>query len=168
MLENVKELFRESMSRLASGVSIVTTKIDGRPWGLTVSACSSISMDPPLLMVSLASGNASMQAILGEQCFGVSILNKNQMEIAKAGAKSGEPKFFEKYVVQNGLGENYQVENALAHIDCDVYKTVEAGDHTIFIGSVKQVILGDINMPLLYFHRQFGSFDKEFEKEKAL
>jgi flavin reductase ActVB len=162
-LDDVKRLFRESMSQLASGVSIVTTEIDGRPWGLTISACCSISMDPPLIMISLATKTASSEGILGTNRFGVSILAENQLEIAKAGAKPGEPKFFEKYTEPKGTGNFHVVKEALAHVNCEVYNTVIAGDHTIFIGEVKEVIVGGSQTPLLHYQRQFGSFSNELK-----
>lgn len=158
-LTNIKDKFRESMSRLAGGVGVVETKVDGRPWGLTISACSSISMDPPLIMISLAKDTVSTKAIKKEQEFNLSLLNIDQSEVSMAGAKSGEPKFFEKYMEKDEVGNYIKVKDALANINCSVYKIIEAGDHTIFIGLVNDVILGKKNKPLLHFDRQFGSFE---------
>ncbi len=149
--------FRESMSRLAAGVTVVTTELDGRPWGLTVSASCSISMDPPLILISLASKAASTHAIIKNDRFSVSVLAEDQIDVAKAGAKAGAPKFFEEFTESKG-NANYSVKSALANIHCKVYKVVEAGDHTIFIGLVENVELGESKSPLLYFDRQFGEF----------
>ncbi|WP_035101508.1 flavin reductase family protein [Aneurinibacillus terranovensis] len=157
-MHEVKDRFRESMSRLATGVTIVMTEMDGRPWGLTVSACCSLSMEPPLILVSLATKAASTQAIINNDRFSVSILAEDQIEAAKSGAKPGTPKFFEHFVeTQDGF--NYEVKNALATIHCKVENTIPAGDHTIFIGLVKNVVLGESKSPLLHFNRQFGAFN---------
>lgn len=158
-METLKDKFRESMSRLASGVSVVTTELDGRPWGLTISACCSISMEPPLIMISLATNTASTKSIKDQGKFGVSILGHNQIDIARAGSKPGAPKYFEDFISPNEKNKSYVVKNALSHINCSVHETIIAGDHTIFIGSVKEVIQGDKRAPLLYFDRQFGTFD---------
>lgn len=166
MRNNIKDLFRESMSRLGAGVTIVTANVDNRPWGLTVSACSSISMEPPLIMVSTANNTVSSKAIIDEKRFNVAILNEYQIDTSLAGAKSGQPKFFEQYMEKNENGEYTQVKGALSNISCKLYKTVEAGDHMIFIGQVKEVVLGNKNHPLLYFDRQFGTF-KEHTNSKS-
>ncbi len=156
---DIKDRFRQSMSRLASGVSVVTTSVDGRPWGVTISACYSVSMNPPLLLISLSTETASTYAILEQQQFGVSILDQNQVDVAIAGSNPGEPKFFEEYVYSDkSAKETYIVKNSMDHFHCVVYDTLVAGDHTIFIGLVKNVINGHSNLPLLYSQREFGTF----------
>jgi flavin reductase ActVB len=157
-MSEVRDNFRESMGRLASGVSIVMTEIDNRPWGLTVSACCSISMDPPLILVSLATKAASTQAIIDHNRFSVGILAEDQIQPAKAGSAPGTPKFFEEYVESAG-NFNYSVKGALASIHCKVDQVVIAGDHTLFIGLVENVDLGEFTPPLLHFSRQFGEFN---------
>ncbi|WP_019119062.1 flavin reductase family protein [Brevibacillus massiliensis] len=157
-MQEVKDKFRESMSRLASGVTVVMTEVDGRPWGLTVSACCSLSMEPPLILVSLATKAASTQAIINFNRFSVSILAEDQVEVAKLGAKPGAPKFFEDFV-ETDDGFHYDVKDALANIHCRVEQIIPAGDHTIFIGYVENVLLGEEKSPLLYFGRQFGVFN---------
>jgi flavin reductase ActVB len=157
-MDEIKDKFRESMGRLATGVTIVMTEIEGRPWGLTVSACCSLSMEPPLILISLATKAASTQAIINNERFSVSVLAEDQIEVAKSGAKAGAPKFFEEFVESKG-NFNYNVKNALANIHCRVEQTVTAGDHTIFIGFVENVVLGEAKSPLLHFNRQFGEFN---------
>jgi flavin reductase ActVB len=161
-MNEIKDKFRESMSRLATGVTIVMTEIDGRPWGLTVSACCSISMDPPLILVSLATKSASTQAIIDNDRFSVSVLAEDQVEVAKSGAKAGAPKFFEDFV-ETEDNVTYNVKNALANIHCKVDQVITAGDHTIFIGLVENVVLGESKSPLLYFNRHFGAFNTSLQ-----
>lgn len=162
-MDELQNKFRESMSRLAAGVTVVTTEIDGRPWGLTVSASCSLSMEPPLILVSLAEKAASTQAIIENDRFSVAVLEAEQDEVAKAGARAGAPKFFEDYTERNSNGF-YDVKNALANIHCKVDRVIPAGDHTIFIGLVEDVTLGELTSPLLYFSRQFGNFKVPVEK----
>ncbi|MDQ0217395.1 flavin reductase [Peribacillus cavernae] len=167
-MQQVIELFKEAMGRLATGVTVVTSEVDGRPWGVTVSACCSISMDPPLLLISLFTKNASTEAIKEQQRFGVSILSKDQTKVAKAGAKPGTPKFFEEFTDFDHDGKTHMVKDALTHIHCKVDNVVAAGDHTIFIGLVEHVTIGEFTQPLLHFHRQFGIFTDELEQKETV
>ncbi len=115
-------------------------------------------MEPPLILISLATKAASTQAIINNDRFSVSVLAEDQVEVAKTGAKPGVPKFFEDFV-ETEDGFNHNVKNALASIHCKVEQTIEAGDHTIFIGLVEDVILGQSKSPLLHYNRQFGVFN---------
>jgi flavin reductase ActVB len=156
-MNELQDRFRQSMGRLAAGVTVVMTEIDARPWGLTVSACCSLSMDPPLILISLATKAASTQAIKALNRFSVAVLADDQVDVAKAGATPGMPKFFEAYA-ENAGPHHYSVKGALANVHCQVDRAIEAGDHTLFIGAVEEVALGGTRSPLLYFSRQFGSF----------
>ena len=89
----VREALKEAMARLAAGVVLVTNWVEGRPWGVTVSSCTSLSMHPPLILVCLAEGAVSTKAIMEQQSFGVSILTGDQIDIANRGAAPGKPKF---------------------------------------------------------------------------
>lgn len=157
-MSDIQSAFKESMGRLATGVTTVTTEVDGRPWGTTVSACCSVSVDPPLLLVSLLTTSASTKEIRERQRFGVSVLRHDQADVAKAGAQPGVPKFFEDYTELDGDGRTHRVTGSLAHISCEVSDVVVAGDHTIFIGAVEHVTLDDAGEPLLHYSRQFGAF----------
>jgi flavin reductase ActVB len=154
--ENVQLMqdFRSSMSRLASGVSIITCWMEGRPWGLTVSACCSVSVTPPLLLISLANSAASTRLISEQGGFGVNIMSENQMGIAQSTAAPGKPKFIDEWIDTTSTVSPC-IKEALAFIDCRVHDTVTAGDHTIFIGKVERVVLGTQCTPLVYFDRQF-------------
>ncbi len=153
--------FREAMGRLATGVVMVTCHVDGKPWGLTVSACCSVSVAPPLILVSLSEQTASAHAITVDGRFGVSILGEELIEVARFGSAKGQPKFVDDFVRGDGDGAGDSatpaVARALAHIDCAVVQSVRAGDHVIFIGSVANVIahLGD--RPLVYYDRAYHS-----------
>lgn len=154
MIENT-DLFRESMSRLAGAVSVVTSKVDDRDWSLTISSCCSISMDPPLLMISLQNDKVSTKSILSTEEFKVNILSKQQLLLAKFGAKPGTPKFLDEYLSENNSNESQLAEDSLATIQCKLYKSIEAGDHTILLGLVKDVKLGNLTKPLVYYSRGF-------------
>ena len=89
--------FRTAMSQLAAGVVMVTCHVGGKPWGLTVSACCSVSMSPPLLLVSLGSATTSTRAIQDSGEFGVSLLGQSLIDVARFGSAPGQPKFVDGY-----------------------------------------------------------------------
>lgn len=161
--------FKASMGTLASGVVIVTCQMDGRPWGLTVSACSSISADPPVVMVSLGLNTASTPAIREQGMFGVSVLGADGLAAAKAGAQPGAPKYIaEEHLINPdprdpGSPLTPAVRPGLAHLDCRVEQELVVNDHVVFFGAVQKVT-GDVvsqqiadPSPLVYFNRKFYS-----------
>lgn len=146
---------REGMCRLASGVVVVTNWIEGRPWGTTVSSCTSLSMDPPLLLACLINGAVSTRAILEQGCFGVNILGHDQTDIADRAAAPGKPKFIDDLVRDESEMGSPAISNAVVAIHCELYNSVVVGDHTIFIGHVGDVSFGRARSPLVFFNRQF-------------
>jgi flavin reductase ActVB len=146
---------REGMCRLVSGVVVVTNWIDGRPWGTTVSSCTSLSMDPPLLLASLVNRAVSTRAILEQGCFGVNILGHDQTDIATRAAAPGQPKFIEDLVRDESEMGTPVISNAVVAIHCELYNSAVVGDHTIFIGNVGDVTFGRARSPLVFFNRQF-------------
>jgi flavin reductase ActVB len=153
--DTVEDGFRAAMGQLAAGVVMVTCHLDGKPWGLTVSACCSVSMEPPLLLVSLGRQTASAHAIGESGSFGVSVLGESLIEVARFGSSRGQPKFLDHFCHGDTICESPAVAGALAHVDCTVEQTVAAGDHTIYIGRVRDVILEDGDRPLVYHTQSY-------------
>lgn len=148
--------FKVAMSRLAAGVVMVTCHVDNRPWGLTVSACCSVSMNPPLLLVSLSSETTSAQAIRHSGRFGVSLLGESLIDVARFGAARGQAKFVHEHCrAGDHPAVSPVVSGSLAAIDCTVEQVVPAGDHTIFIGAVRCVLIPRDDRPLVYFSRSY-------------
>lgn len=133
---------RQTMGRFATGVAVITTVVDGVPHGMTVNSLTSVSLDPPLLLVCFNHGARSAEAVTDAGRFAVNILSRRQQPIAVRFAHRGEDHFA-------GLGLEYDghrvpvVPNALAHLDCDVERVVEAGDHTVVFGAVTDVCSRD-------------------------
>jgi flavin reductase (DIM6/NTAB) family NADH-FMN oxidoreductase RutF len=151
--------FADAMSTLASGVVLVTCRLDDRPWGMTVTAFASVSAHPPTVLVSLGSGTACARAISATGAFGVSILSRDQAEVAEYGAAPGAAKFLDALVERcDRRSTSPAITNALAHLDCVVFDAVDAADHTVFFGHVRAVrgLRGDD--PLVYHGRGYGSF----------
>lgn len=151
--------FRDAMGQLATGVVMVTCHVGGKPWGLTVSACCSVSVEPPLLLVSLGAETASAHAIAEEARFGVSILGEKLIDVARFGSAKGQPKFVAEYCRDGSDSRagsmSPAIATAIAHIDCEVEQIVRAGDHVIYIGAVRNVIADPGDRPLVYHSRNY-------------
>ncbi len=151
--------FRSAMRMLAGGVAVVTTEIDGRPWGLTVSACSSLTAEPPKVMVSLQSSTASCRAIESNGSFGVSLLASDQVEIARSCSEVGKPKFIDEFIDRDlSAGRAPVINGSLAHFDCSLVDSHTVHDHLILIGLVQEIFMPreiEEGGPLVYFARSF-------------
>ena len=148
--------FADAMSSLASGVVLVTCRLGGRPWGVTVTAFASVSADPPTVLVSLGSASTSARAIATSRRFGVSILSAEQIALARYSSAPGGAKFLEAFVdPDRGNGASPLVRGALAHLDCEVVDVVEVADHTIFFGRVRTADASPGGEPLLYHRRGY-------------
>ena len=150
--------FRDAMGQLATGVVIVTTLVESRPWGLTVSACCSVSMSPPTLLVSLGDQTASTHAIEAAGEFGVSILSEELIDAARFGAARGNAKFIEEFCTFEGRegSRTPAIAGAIAHVDCRVTQMLPVADHLVFFGKVERVLLGrKAAAPLIYHDRSW-------------
>jgi flavin reductase ActVB len=152
--------FRETMRALASGVVLVTTYVGGRPWGVTVTSCCSLSVEPPRLLVSLMRNTVSFKTIEIGGCFGVDLLGDAHKRLAQSGAAPGQPKFIEPAALAEappGI-RSPVVSGSLSHVDCEVERVFDGGDHAIIVGSVlavSSVRPHSSASPLLYFEGGF-------------
>ena len=155
------EALKAAMRTLASGVAMVTTQVEGRPWGLTLSACISISASPAHVLISLSHSASARSAILKSQRFGLSILRADQKDLAELGAVPSGPKYVDAFLEKRGPEvEMTMIAGALYHLDCRIERVFEVSDHTLIIGTVETAIPGTGSVdpsrePLLYFDRMF-------------
>ncbi len=150
------EDFRSAMSRFASGVTVVTTKdAKGKLHGITVSAFCSVSLDPPLVLVCIEKTTGSHYAFEESRVFAVNILADHQSDISQHFATLFEDKFDGIEVEHATLGVPV-LAGALVSLECNLKKSLDGGDHSIFLGEVENVILRDGD-PLLYFRGDYRS-----------
>jgi flavin reductase (DIM6/NTAB) family NADH-FMN oxidoreductase RutF/DNA-binding FadR family transcriptional regulator len=148
------QTFRDVVGRFATGVTIVTTRHDGRDYGLTASAFSSLSLEPPMLLVCINLASPTGDAIHRSGIFTVSVLAEDQARLAQRFATRHADKFAGVETSRGALG-TIMLAGALAYIDCHVAEDVVAGTHRIFIGAVQHAV-GREGAPLAYFRGQFG------------
>ncbi len=153
--------FVQAMAAAAFGVSIVTTQgVTGR-FGLTVSAVSSVSAEPPLLLACINRKNLISDAITKNESFAVNMLSQDQATLAKTFAGRPEhgrlPYDFTQstWMVEEGFAP--VLLNAAANFICKLETFHDAGTHRIFIGCVIEARHNGA-LPLVYSHRKFGKF----------
>jgi flavin reductase ActVB len=154
--------FRNAMAQFASGVTIVATREeDGNPKGFTASAFSSLSLDPPLILVCLDRKADSHPAFERAEHFTVSILAEDQAQAALRFAKSGSDKFGGFEVEQGSITGMPVIPDALVHLECRMHDRLRGGDHTILVGEVLFAHTDDARRPLIHHNRRFGAFQPE-------
>ena len=141
--------FRLALSHFASGVTIVTTALEGRPYGMTVASFASLSLHPPLVLICIEKGVKTHDAIVAAGRFGVSILSSQQTGISSKFASRSDDKFTGIDTFTGQL-EIPLITGALTTIECRVHEQLPGGDHSIFVGEVVDVQTREGD-PLLYF-----------------
>jgi flavin reductase (DIM6/NTAB) family NADH-FMN oxidoreductase RutF len=146
--------FRRVLGHFATGVTVLTTcDADARPTGLTASAFSSVSLEPPLVLICVDHKSQSYPALRERGHFAVNILSLEQQAISRRCASSRLDKFDEVPHTISDLNLPL-IDGALAHLECTTVSTHVEGDHTIFVGRVERARVGD-GEPLLYFRGQY-------------
>lgn len=153
--------FRAAMSQFASGVTVVATHDGGgAPAGFTASAFSSLSLEPPLVLVCLDRRAECFDAFATCPAMGISILSEGQGEIAMRFATRGADKFGGSPMEEGPATGMPLVTGALAHVECQMHERLDGGDHLILIGKVVRARTSDMK-PLLHYNRTFGRFAAE-------
>lgn len=150
--EEFGDRFREALSHWASGVAILAVSDGEEIDAITVSSFSALSIDPPLVLVSVGEQTSIVPMLREEGRFSLSILGEEQQAVAGAIAQRlpGSDACFV------ALDEPV-VEAALVTIECSLEADYPGGDHRIFVGAVKAVTLGPVSDPLLYYRRAYRS-----------
>ena len=142
--------FRRVLSHFASGVTIVTT-CDGeqRPTGLTASAFCSVSLDPPLILICVDHKSQSFPHLRESGRFAINILHQGHEQLSRRFASTRLDKFDGVPFTMGTLGVPL-IDAALAHLECRTVSAHVEGDHTIFVGHVEAVTVGE-GEPLVYY-----------------
>ena len=152
-----QNLLRDIMSNFAASVTVVTSSSGERHHGLTVSAFTSVSLDPPLVLICIDHSSHSIAALRAAGGFTVNMLREGTGDVALRFASKEPDKFAGLAVVSpsyDGAGLRLP-EQSYACLECRTVKSLEAGDHTIFIGHVETAVRYDPARPLLYWQRDF-------------
>lgn len=148
--------FREALGHFASGITVITSQIDGEPIGFTCQSFYSVSVSPPLVSFSVMAGSASYPGIRRAGRFAVNILSEQQAGISNQFARRGTDKWQGIEWQESPLG-NPIIAGSLLWLDCEIYSEHAAGDHLIVIGEVGALSSQDTaaTQPLLYFKGRY-------------
>lgn len=156
-MRTTKESFRRVIGHFATGVTVITTRDGQDDHGATASAVSSLSLEPPMLLVCLNLKSGTQEVIQNSRVFGVNILNEDQGTVAERFAMPGAGKFVDTAIRRGELGVPL-LSDALAHCECRVVEDVTAGTHRVFLAEVLNAVAHE-GTPLTYFRGQFGRFE---------
>jgi flavin reductase (DIM6/NTAB) family NADH-FMN oxidoreductase RutF len=145
--------YRKVVGTFATGVTVVTTEVDGRLHGFTANAVTSVSLDPLLLLVCVDKRAYAHGELAKARVFGVSILAENQLELSNLFAKSAEPAAgsLRGAAFHRGATGVPLLDGALACLECENERVLDGGDHTIYLGRVIEGAIVGNAKPLLYY-----------------
>ncbi len=150
--------FRNAAGQFLTGVTVVTTRDDAGDWhGLTANSFTSVSLDPPMVLVCIGDDTSTVEAFSDGNGFVVHVLAESQRGISVQFAAKGIDRF-EGLDVGAGFNELPVLSGTLATFECSLAHVYEGGDHLIFVGTVERLTTGDTEVPALgYFRGRYVS-----------
>jgi flavin reductase (DIM6/NTAB) family NADH-FMN oxidoreductase RutF len=150
--------FRKTLGRFASGITVITTVHEGSTYGMTANAFVSVSMDPPLVLVSVDNRSNMRKILPHSKCYGVSILSDKQKELSKHFAGRRKESIEIPFVLRHDMP---LLDGAMAHLVCQVVDEHPAGDHTLYIGHVEYLAYEN-GAPLVFYTGTYRNLEVQF------
>jgi flavin reductase (DIM6/NTAB) family NADH-FMN oxidoreductase RutF len=150
---------RHALGHFATGVTVVTSVTsDGEPVGTTASAFSSLSLDPPLLLVCLDRTSQTLAALARHGAFAINVLADGQRALSGNFARRGAATRWDDVAHRRSAGGSPWIDGVLAVLDCTLEHCLDGGDHEIVIGRLQQLELADEELsPLLHYRGVYAS-----------
>ena len=145
---------RRVLGYFATGVTVITTKDrEGEPYGLTANAFTSLSLDPPLALVCIDKAVQCYACFEESKVFAINVLHEDQEDVSRRFATKGIEKFagIKWHKGKTGLP---LLDGAIAYMECEIMRSYEGGDHTIFIGHIVDVAASG-DRPLIFFKGKY-------------
>ena len=162
--------FRNTLGNFATGVAVVSCVGDGgEALAATVSSFNSVSLDPPLILFSLANSAASINAWMNAKTFGVTLLHHDQVDLSNTFARPLTDKWQNVQPLVGPVTGVPMIPNALAWFECAAWNHYAGGDHTIFVGRVLSFharTQSDCS-PLVFFKGRYRGLAREVEPAVA-
>jgi flavin reductase (DIM6/NTAB) family NADH-FMN oxidoreductase RutF len=152
--------FRSTVGAFATGVTVITTYGDAGPYGMTANAFSSVSLDPPLVLVCVISGTTGAETIERNGVFAVNVLGTHQEPVSRFFASRDRPtgqEAFRDIPHSTAVTGSPIIEHVAAYLDCWLTAGHEAGDHLIFIGEVVALGVDASTHPLVFHGGNYAS-----------
>lgn len=155
--------FKNAMAHWTSGVTVVTTCAEGDPIGMTASSLTSLSLDPPQILICVSRKLFTHQAIEQSGFFAVNILGTDHLEwgMRFAGMISETSDRFAGIEARTAITGAPILPDVLGWLDCRLRRAYDGDDHTIFVGEVVAAGASEERSPLLYFNRTWRQLDTE-------
>lgn len=163
--------FRGALGRFASGVTVVSTVLDGVDHLMTASAFTSVSLDPPQVLVCSHRVSRFHAAVLESGTWGVSILAEDGRDASAWFAHRGRTLAEQLDGIAHHRGANGAalLEDSLAWLECRTHAVHDGGDHSIIVGDVTAAsVRDDVDTPLLYYRSHYGTIVRSPESEKTI
>jgi len=158
-MELSRTSFRKVMGHFATGVTVVTAHAEGRPWGITVNALSSVSLDPALVVIAIDRRRRITPFLRRAGRYAVNILGEDQQELSDCFAGAEVTPGVEQFCGaawhpgETGL---VLLDGAIATLECTVEQTISVGDHDLYIARVDALGTDERHaVPLLYYRRRY-------------
>jgi flavin reductase (DIM6/NTAB) family NADH-FMN oxidoreductase RutF len=150
---------RHALGHFASGVTVITSVAPGgEPVGTTVSAVSSVSLDPPLVLVCLDRTSQTLAAIRAHRAFSVNVLANGQEQLSNNFARRGSAVDWRRVAHRAGRDGSPRLDGVLATFDCRLVQRVDGGDHEILLGRIDELEVSDETCPpLVHFRGMYAS-----------
>jgi flavin reductase (DIM6/NTAB) family NADH-FMN oxidoreductase RutF len=160
---------RDAMGHFATGVTVITSVgADGEPVGTTANAVTSLSLDPPLVLVCLDLKSTTLTALRSHGAFAVNVLGQRQRQLSANFAKRGLAAVWEGVTHQRGPTGSPRLADVIAVIECTVEHSMPGGDHEIVIGRVQHVETNSEGAtPLLFWRGRYAAMDASAASEPA-
>lgn len=156
--------FREALGCFATGVTLITTQGADHPYGMTANAFSSVSLEPPLVLVCVVNGTEGSRRIRENGCFAVNVLGHDQETLSRYFASSDRPRgteMFDSIPHSRATTGSPVIDGIASYFDCRLVARHEAGDHIIFIGQVVALGANHQMQPLLFHQGRYGQMAEQ-------
>jgi flavin reductase (DIM6/NTAB) family NADH-FMN oxidoreductase RutF len=156
--------FRDTLGCFATGVTVITTSGSEHPYGMTANAFSSVSIEPPLVLVCVMDGTEGSASIRRNGVFAVNVLGAEQEGLSRYFASRDRPRGWETF---EGISyrrvetDSPVIDGSAAYFDCRLVDAHPAGDHIVFIGEVLALGVYPEIQPLLFHHGRYRRVDAE-------
>jgi 3-hydroxy-9,10-secoandrosta-1,3,5(10)-triene-9,17-dione monooxygenase reductase component len=152
--------FRNALGCYATGVAVITARTEAdTDVGVTVNSFSSLSLDPPLILFSVARTANVLTTFQKTAHFAVNILSEDQRALSNMFAKPSTADFT-RVSYRRGSNGAVLFDGALAHLECVNFQQVDGGDHVIFVGQVESMAVLTPRNPLLFYRGAYGTYER--------
>jgi flavin reductase (DIM6/NTAB) family NADH-FMN oxidoreductase RutF len=155
--EEESTLLRKLLGKFATGVTIVTSKYEGKYYGLTVNSFTSLSISPPMILISVNRTSESYPSLIRGRKFAVSFLSENQESLSSKFATDylGSEERFKGVKVKEGKTGSPIIEDSLGFVECEVVEDHPVSDHQIFIAKIINGSLLSDGEPLVFYGSKY-------------